>query len=101
MTQKTTLLQYMRARRIQPIAYSSLAPSSSWREGYTAFTGSKSEATKATSSTVASIAARLGVSEARVLLRYAIQKGWGILPKSTREERMRDNADITSLELSV
>ena len=39
-------------------------------------------------------------SEARVLLRYGLQKGWAVLPKSTREERMRENLDLDSFVLS-
>jgi 2,5-diketo-D-gluconate reductase A len=101
MCQKAALLEHMRVRKILPIAYSSLAPLSSWREGYSAFGGSKADAAKATPSPVAGIAARLSVSEARVLLRYAVQKGWAILPKSVREERMRDNADLASFDLSA
>jgi len=98
--QKAALLQYMRARSILPIAYSSLAPLSSWREGYTALGGSKSDAAKATPLTIPAIAQKLGVSEARLLLRYATQKGWAVLPKSVREDRMRANMDLGSFEVS-
>jgi 2,5-diketo-D-gluconate reductase A len=34
------------------------------------------------------------VSEAQVLLRWAIQKGYPVLPKSTNPDRIRTDADI-------
>lgn len=98
MCQKPPLLAFMRERRILPIAYSSLAPLASFREGYTAFTGSR--VGQATPELVGAIAGRLGVSDARVLLRYALQKGWCVLPKSTREARMAENFDLASFTLA-
>mmetsp|Transcript_122681 Transcript_122681/g.381936 ORF Transcript_122681/g.381936 Transcript_122681/m.381936 type:complete len:123 (+) Transcript_122681:658-1026(+) len=87
----------MRERRILPIAYSSLAPLATWRSGYTQFGGSKSlDAKAATPSAIEGLSARLGVSGARLLLRYALQKGWCVLPKSVREERLRENLDLGS-----
>ena len=96
MCQKRALLDHMRARKILPIAYSSLAPLSSWRADYAAFTGSKSGDAKATPAVIRETAERVGVTEARLLLRYAIQKGWAVLPKSVNEDRMRDNFDLHS-----
>ena len=49
---------------------------------------------------VAALATQLDVSPARVLLRYALQKGWAVLPKSTREERIKDNFDLDTFSLS-
>ena len=40
------------------------------------------------------MARKYGVSEAQVLLRWAVQKGYPVLPKSTDRERIRRNADI-------
>ena len=92
----------MRSRGILPIAYSSLAPLANWREGYTAFEGSKATQqakAAAAASSIAAIAARVGVSEARLLLRYALQRGWPILPKSCRPLRIRENYDVLSFEI--
>ena len=72
----------------------------SWREGYAAFTGSKSgDAKLTTPAVIREVAERVGVSEARLLLRYAIQKGWPVLPKSVKEERMRANFDLQSFHI--
>ncbi len=49
---------------------------------------------------VEAAAASHGVSNAQVVLRWHVQKGHIVLPKSTHPERMRQNMDITSFELS-
>jgi 2,5-diketo-D-gluconate reductase A len=46
------------------------------------------------------IAERLGVSEARVLLRYALQKEWAVLPKSLNAGRITENIDLGSFSLA-
>ena len=51
-------------------------------------------------STVAEIAERLGKSVAQVLLRYSLQRGWVPLPKSEKEERIRQNANVFDFNLS-
>ncbi|KAH8057457.1 oxidoreductase [Aureococcus anophagefferens] len=43
---------------------------------------------------IAAAAAKLGVSQAQVLLRWALQKGYAILPKSTSEARVKANCDL-------
>ena len=45
------------------------------------------------------MAKKYGVSEAQVLLRWGLQKGYAVLPKSTNEERMRQNIDLFSFEI--
>mmetsp|Transcript_88615 Transcript_88615/g.264317 ORF Transcript_88615/g.264317 Transcript_88615/m.264317 type:complete len:306 (-) Transcript_88615:104-1021(-) len=97
--QKPKLLEHMRVKKILPIAYSSLAPLSTWRQDYQAFGGSKGEGTKSTPAQIGEVAKRVGVSEPRLLLRYAIQKGWPVLPKSAREDRMRENLDLASFTI--
>ena len=99
LTQKPELLAFMKAHKILPIAYSSLAPLSNWREGYQAIKGTKTDEEKKVT-TVEVIAKRLGVSPARVLLRYALQRGWACIPKTTKEERLKENLDLEAFELS-
>jgi len=101
LTQKPQLLAYMAAHKILPIAYSSLAPLANWRNGYEAIKGTKTEDEHLIAAAVEAVATRLGVSAARVLLRYALQRGWACLPKSVSEARIKENLDLDSFELSA
>lgn len=51
-------------------------------------------------SVVADIAERSGKSPAQILIRYCLQKGWVPLPKSEKEERMKENTDVFRFEIS-
>lgn len=46
-------------------------------------------------------ARRLGKSPAQVLLRWGVQRGTAVVPKTTRSERLRENLDIFNFELSA
>jgi len=50
--------------------------------------------------TIVDIAQAKGVSSAQVLLRWAIQRGTSVIPKSVNPGRMKQNLDAASLELS-
>ncbi|KAJ2904492.1 D-xylose reductase [Coemansia aciculifera] len=49
---------------------------------------------------VASVAARHGKSPAQVLLRWAIDRGCAVIPKSSNSARLRENLDLFDFELS-
>jgi diketogulonate reductase-like aldo/keto reductase len=49
---------------------------------------------------VAGIARRLGRTPAQVLIRWSIQRGLVVLPKSTHRERIEQNAQVFDFELS-
>lgn len=49
---------------------------------------------------ITELAEKHGVSPAQICLRYALQRGVVPLPKSSSEERMRQNLDLFSFELS-
>ena len=49
---------------------------------------------------MAEIAERVGKTPAQVLLRWCIQHGIPVIPKSTHRERIAENADIFSFTLS-
>jgi len=102
-SQKSELVSYMKKEGIVPIAYSSLVPLATWRDAPGHESG-KTDAMKSDSqkadSPFKSLAARYGVTEAQVLLRWAVQNGYPVLPKSTKPERMKENADIFSFALS-
>jgi diketogulonate reductase-like aldo/keto reductase len=51
--------------------------------------------------TIARIAKQVGRTPAQVLLRWAVQRDVVVIPKSLREERIRENAQIFDFELSV
>ena len=46
------------------------------------------------------VAERVGRTPAQVLLRYGLQKGWVVIPKSERPERIKENADLFGFELA-
>ena len=100
MTQKAELLEYMAEKNIQPIAYSSLLLQSR-RHNYPMIKGTITDGEREKAAPDAALAAQLNVSPARVLLRYALQKGWAVLPKSARKERIKENFDLDTFSLSA
>lgn len=96
-SQKPALVRYLNDNAITPIAYSSLVPLSTWRTGE-GQASAKTDQMKADGEQAGApfkvMAKKYGVSEAQVLLRWAIQKGYPVLPKSTNPDRIRKNADI-------
>lgn len=97
-SQKTELVTYMRARAIAPIAYSSLVPLSTWREDR-GEASSKTADMKADGRIFADMARKYGVSEAQLLLRWGLQNGYAIIPKSLNPERLRQNIDLGGFEI--
>ncbi len=101
-SQKQKLVDYLRATGIAPIAYSSLVPLSTWRtaQGHdSAKTSQMQAASEAADSPFAAMAAKYGVTEAQVLLRWGVQQGYAVLPKSTNPVRIRQNADLFSFTI--
>jgi 2,5-diketo-D-gluconate reductase A len=101
-SQKPDLVSYLARNDIAIIAYSSLVPLSSWRdtEGQDS---AKTDQMKADGANLDSpfklMAKKYGVSEAQVLLRWGVQKGYAVLPKSTNVERIRQNIDLFGFEI--
>ena len=87
---------------ITPIAYSSLIPLSTWRIA-PGQESAKTEQMRAdgVDSPFAAMAARYGVTEAQILLRWAVQKGYPVLPKSTKPDRIRQNADLFGFSIGA
>lgn len=83
----------MRERGITPIAYSSLAPASTWRTDPGHNSGKTSDHT-AHAAIVAGMISKYGVSEAQLLLKWAIQHGYPVLPKSSKATRIEENARL-------
>jgi 2,5-diketo-D-gluconate reductase A len=88
--------------KILPIAYSSLLPLSEWR-AVEDEDSAKTDKMKADGASKDSpfkyMAKKYGVSEAQVLLRWGLQKGYPIIPKSTNEDRIRQNINVFSFEI--
>ncbi|MEH6647654.1 aldo/keto reductase [Sulfitobacter sp.] len=97
-SQKPELISYMTENGIAPIAYSSLVPLSTWRtqEGQDS---AKTDAMKAGGSVFTQMAAKYGVSEAQLLLRWGVQNGYAVLPKSLNPDRMRQNIDLAGFQI--
>ncbi|MEU7907883.1 aldo/keto reductase [Actinoplanes sp. NPDC049118] len=101
-SQKPDLVRYLNDNEVTPIAYSSLVPLSTWRtaEGQDS---AKTDQMKADGEQADALfkvmAEKCGVSEAQILLRWAVQQGYPVLPKSTNPERIRKNADIFGFSL--
>ncbi|MCV2868719.1 aldo/keto reductase [Defluviimonas sp. WL0002] len=103
-SQKPDLLEFMAQNGIAPIAYSSLVPLSTWRAepGQNSAKTSEMRAAGADAdSPFKAMAAKYGVTEAQVLLRWGVQKGFGVLPKSMNPARMRQNIDLFSFALDA
>ena len=101
-SQKTALIGYLAEHGIQPIAYSSLVPLSTWRtqEGQeSAKTAEMAAEGESSDSPFKAMADEYGVSEAQVLLRWAVQSGYAVLPKTSSRDRMLENIDLFSFEI--
>lgn len=94
-SQKSDLLSRMSQQNITPIAYSSLVPLSTWRveEGQDS---AKTDEMKADGEAFKGMAEKYGVSEAQLLLRWGVQNGYAVIPKSLNPDRMRQNIDLFS-----
>ncbi len=101
-SQKPELTSYLLDHGIAIIAYSSLVPLSTWRTA-PGHDSAKTEAMKEAGAEIDSpfrvMAQKYGVSEAQVLLRWGLQKGYAVLPKSTNKARIHQNFDLLSFEI--
>lgn len=82
--QQTKLEAFCQTKGVHLSAYSPLgSPGTTWINGNVL-----------TNSVVNMIAEKLGKSPAQVALRWGIQKGHSVLPKSTNEARIKENLDL-------
>lgn len=101
-SQKPELVKYLDTHDITPIAYSSLVPLATWRTTAgqaSAKTDQMRDEVDQEDAPFKIMARNYGVSEALVLLRWAIQMSYPVLPKSIHPERIRANADVFSFQL--
>ena len=96
--QKEELVSFLREKNIKIVAYSSLVPLEGWRakpNQDSAKSQSMKEDGADNSSPFKKMAKKYGVSEAQILLKWGIQMGFVILPKSSDEIRIRENFDLS------
>lgn len=99
-SQKPELIAYMRQHAIAPIAYSSLVPLSTWRE-QPGQESAKTDEMKTDAGVFTALAQKYGVSEAQLLLRWGVQNGYAVLPKSLNPVRMAQNIDLAGFEIDA
>ena len=96
-SQKPELVQYLKENDIDIIAYSSLVPLSTWRhkDGENSLkTDEMYKDGNDLESPFKTMASKYDVTEAQVLLKWALQLGYAILPKSIQIDRMQENFDL-------
>jgi 2,5-diketo-D-gluconate reductase A len=95
--QRPELISFLRRKNISIIAYSSLLPLANWR-GKPGQNSGKPDDMKlegmALDSPFKMMAAKHSVTEAQLLLKWGLQKGYAVLPKTVDESRMRENLDL-------
>ncbi len=100
--QKPAFIDYLRDQGIVPTAYSSLLPLPTWRSAK-GHHNTKSDEMIADgnckNSPLKRIAKKYGVAESQLLLRWGIQKGYPVIPKSIHPERIQQNLDIFSFNI--
>lgn len=94
-----SLTKYMRDNEIAPIAYSSLAPLSTWRAEEGQHGELLAKIKKECQAVTSEIAKKLKVTEAQVLLRWGLQHGYSVLAKSSKTERIKENLDLFGFEI--
>jgi 2,5-diketo-D-gluconate reductase A len=96
-SQKPELVNYLREKKIDVIAYSSLVPLSNWRhkDGENSKkTDEMQQISDGEDSPFKQLANKYDVTEAQFLLKWALELGYSILPKSIKSERMKENFNL-------
>ena len=96
-SQKPELVSYLKENDIDIIAYSSLVPLSTWRhkDGENSLkTDEMYKDGNDLESPFKTMASKYDVTEAQVLLKWALQLGYAILPKSIQIDRMQENFEL-------
>ncbi|CDO72972.1 hypothetical protein BN946_scf185007.g26 [Trametes cinnabarina] len=89
------LVNYCKLLNIAVTAYSSFGP-----QGYMELGGDKGATSLLEHDVVTQIASKNQKTPAQVLLRWALQRGVAVIPKSNKHERLVQNLAVTTFELS-
>lgn len=95
LTQKKTI-RFCQENNIQITSYSTMGGNSYVELGMS----TKEEAITDTD-TIKSLAAKHGKTCAQIILRWAVQQGLAIIPKTSKQERLKENSDLFEWELSA
>jgi 2,5-diketo-D-gluconate reductase A len=93
------LTRYMKENSIAPIAYSPLAPLSSWRAEEGQGGEVLAEIKEKCQLVINEIATKLKVSEAKLLLRWVLQHNYCVLTKSSKPDRILENLNLFDFEI--
>ena len=96
--QKEKLVSFLRDKNIKIVAYSSLVPLEGWRAKPNQDSAKPQSMKKDgadNSSPFKRMSAKYGVSDAQLLLKWGLQMGFVILPKSSDENRIRENFELS------
>ena len=93
------LSRFMAEAGIAPIGYSALAPLSNWRTAEGQGGEVLAEKKQAAQAVLGEVAEELGVSEAKLLLRWGLQHGYSILTRSSNPSRIRSNIDVFGFDI--
>jgi 2,5-diketo-D-gluconate reductase A len=98
---QTDLVAFCRKRSIVIVAYSSLAPCSLGLQPKLAVSLRKGAVnpTNAHVSIIANFASKYNVSQSQLLLKWALQKGFGIIPKSDKREGIVENTKLFHFDI--
>lgn len=97
-SQKPELVTYLQDKNIEIIAYSSLVPLSTWRhkKGENSLkTDEMYKDGQNSHSLFKILATKYNVTEAQILLKWALQLNYAILPKSINIPRMQNNFNLS------
>lgn len=97
-TQQPELVSYLKENKIHIIAYSSLVPLSTWRtkEGENSLKTTKMEAEGSSDDSLfKSLANKYNVKESQILLQWALQNNYAVLPKTVKISRLEENYNFS------
>ncbi len=101
-SQKQGLVSYLKLNNILPMAYSSLVPLANWRTEprlESAKTQDMVRYSQDNNNVFIQIANKHQVSQAQLLLRWALELGYAVIPKSLKTEHLAENLKLYHFKL--
>ena len=100
--QKPELVAYLMANKILPMAYSSLVALANWRtepQLESAKNVQMMQLSQDPNSVIQGLAAKHQVSQAQLLLRWALELGYAVIPKSLQPNHLAENLELFHFKL--